>query len=192
MELDIESLARKCQQGNLEHFGLLFDAFHQKIYRFVYFRTHHKETAEDITSQIFTKALERITTFNPSKGGFATWLYQIARNSIIDFYRSRKETENIDDAWDIADNTSIERDVDTRQQLEKVRSYLQTLPAQQRDIVLMRVWDDLSHKEIASVLGISEASVKMTFSRVLAKLHKESWAATICLMLIKDLYANFH
>ena len=192
MELDIESIARKCQQGNLEHFGLLFDAFHQKIYKFVYFRTHHKETAEDITSHIFTKALERITTFNPSKGSFTAWLYQIARNSIIDFYRSRKETENIDDAWDIADNTSLERDVDTRQQLEKVRSYLYTLPAQQRDIVLMRVWDDLSHKEIASILGTSEASVKMTFSRVLAKLHKESWAATICLMLIKDIYANFH
>lgn len=192
MELDIESIARKCQQGNLEHFGLLFDAFHQKIYKFVYFRTHHKETAEDITSHIFTKALERITTFNPSKGSFAAWLYQIARNSIIDFYRSHKETENIDDAWDIADNTSIERDVDTRQQLEKVRSYLYTLPAQQRDIVLMRVWDDLSHKEIASILDTSEASVKMTFSRVLAKLHKESWAAAICLMLIKDIYANFH
>ncbi|HYF05145.1 MAG TPA: sigma-70 family RNA polymerase sigma factor [Patescibacteria group bacterium] len=184
---NIEKIVLACQKGDIAQFGTLFDLFHNKIYQFIYYRTHHKETAEDLTSQTFTKALVRIESYNPEKAGFTTWLYQIARNSIIDYYRALKPTSDIQDAWDLPSTSQPAREAELRIQLEKVNSYLQSLPSQQRDIILMRVWDGLSHKEIADILGISEASSKMTFSRVLAKLTKEVPFAALYLLTLKQI-----
>ena len=182
--MDQATIIQKCQQGEFEHFTVLFDEYHKKIYDFVYFRTHHKETAEDLTGQIFTKALEHIRDFDYAKGKFSTWLYQIARNAIIDHYRSYKETQNIDDVWDIAANNNIERDADTAAALEKVRNFLRTLPEQQRDVIIMRVWDGLTHKEISEILGITEANSKMTFSRGIAKINKEIVLSLVFLLTV--------
>jgi RNA polymerase sigma-70 factor, ECF subfamily len=187
MEMDEAQILQRCQNGELEYFGLLFDAYYKKIYNFIYYRTHHKETAEDVASLVFTKALEKIESFNPKKAGFSTWLYQIARNSIIDHYRTAKSTDDIENAFDLPSSSNIERDADTRAQLEKVKAYLEELPVQQRDIVIMRVWDGLSHKEIAEVLGISEANSKMTYSRVMGKLNKEVQFAVLLLLALRIL-----
>ena len=184
---NIEETVRQCQQGNWEQFGLLFDAFHEKIYRFVFFRTQHKEIAEDITSQIFTKALERLGTYNSSKAKFSTWLYQIARNAVIDHYRTRKETAGIEEAWGVAAATSVEEELNTRQNLEQAMKYLNELTPQQRDIVILRVWDDMPYKDIAEVMGMSEAGVKMAFLRVMAKFQNNTAAV---LLLLAVLYSS--
>jgi len=96
-----------CQQGDLEKFSWLYDKYIKKIYDFIYFKTTHKETAEDLTSQTFFKALEKIKTFNSDKGTFSAWLYQIARNTVIDHYRTMKKTVDIDDVWDMAEDQDI-------------------------------------------------------------------------------------
>ena len=158
------------QAGKKEAFGTIYDAFIKPIYNFVYYKTHHKETAEDITSLVFTKAFQNIHTYKPDKGPFSAWLYQIARNQVIDHYRSAHADVDIEDAWDIGDRTDIDQDIDTRDQLKKVQAYLGTLSAEQRDIVLLRVWQGLSYAEIAATMGKSEASCKMMFSRTISKL----------------------
>ncbi|MGE5392689.1 MAG: RNA polymerase sigma factor [Candidatus Saccharibacteria bacterium] len=179
---------RSCQRGELENFAGLYDLYVKKIYSFIYYRTHHTETAEDLTSLTFTKALEHIGSFKSSKGTFSSWLYQIARNTITDHYRQRRPTSDIEDAWDLSSDTDIERDVDLRAKLAQVNRYLQGLPAQQRDIVLMRVWDGLSHREIAEILGISEANSKVIYSRTLAKLNQAvGVAAVITFLMINNL-----
>lgn len=174
MEMDENQIIARCQRGQLENFGPLFDKYYRQIYNFIYYRTHHKEAAEDISSQVFFKALENIGSFNSGKGKFSTWLYQIARNSVIDHYRTFKGAEDIESAWDAAAAGNVERDTDAVLQLERVQGYLKDLPAQQRDIIIMRVWDGLSHREIAEVLGITEAASKVAFSRALGKLQKEA------------------
>lgn len=189
---NIEAIAEACQKGNLEKFGEIFDAFHEKIYRFVFFRTHHKQTAEDITSVVFTKALEKIHSFNPQKGNFSSWLYQIARNSIIDHYRSRKETQNLEDAFDISTPSSLEKDTDTALKLEEVKKYMQGLAPEQRNILIMRVWDGLSHKEIAAVLNITESASKMAFSRVMSKLNKDLMPALLYLIIFYEFYGKLN
>jgi RNA polymerase sigma-70 factor (ECF subfamily) len=182
---NIEKVADACRKGNLEDFGLLFDAFHQKIYRFVYFRTHHRETAEDITSQIFTKALEHISSFDPSKASFSTWLYQIARNSLIDNYKSNRPVEPPEQLEDISSNQNLERQTEAVLNLEKVKKFLSTLDEEKREVVTMRVWDGLSYKEIAEVLGRTESSCKMTFVRAMEKLNKEAAFALLYLLMLK-------
>lgn len=166
-------LIQKAQKGDSDAFGKLYDLYVKKIYNFVYYKTWHRETAEDITSQTFFKALEKIGKFNSEKGVFASWLYQIARNNIIDHFRSFKPTSLIEDAFDLKDKTDIPADLETKLKMEKIHAGLALLSSEQREIVILRVWEGLSHKEIAEIMRKNESSVKMSYSRAVSKLKKE-------------------
>ena len=85
-------LVAKIQSGEADHFIALYDKYIDKIYRFLLYRIQHAETAEDLTSQTFLKALDNIHAFDASKGTFQAWLYKIAYNSLIDHYRKHKPT----------------------------------------------------------------------------------------------------
>lgn len=168
--MDENLLILNCQKGDSASFGPIFDAYYRKIYSFVYFRVQHKATAEDLVSEIFSKALEKISQYQPAMAKFSTWLYQIAKNTITNYFRKVKSTENIEDVWEIASNSNIERDADVVIALEQIKQAMEKLPALQRDILVMRLWDDLSHKEIAEILEISEGNSKVSFKRALEKL----------------------
>ncbi|PIR75566.1 MAG: hypothetical protein CO030_02135 [Candidatus Magasanikbacteria bacterium CG_4_9_14_0_2_um_filter_42_11] len=85
----IQRWADAATHGDREAFGQLYDLYIKEIYRFVYYKTHQKETAADITADIFVKALHKIDTFDAMKGSFRTWLYTIARSAVIDHYRTK-------------------------------------------------------------------------------------------------------
>ena len=173
MENNDAAIIKKCQSGDPRQFGILYDRYIRKIYDFIYFKTHHKETAEDLTSKTFMKALSNLGRFNADIGTFQAWLYRIARNTVIDHYRTAKIDKNIEDVWDLSGNEDLARDVDTRASLKKVEQYLKKLAPEQRDIIIMRVWQGMSHFEIAEALGKTEASVKMKFSRAMIRLRRE-------------------
>jgi RNA polymerase sigma-70 factor (ECF subfamily) len=139
------------------------------IYGFIYYKTFHKETAEDLTSETFFKALTHIQTVDPSRS-FQSWLYKIAQNSVIDHFRRERYMENIDDIWDVADGANVETDASVALEIRALRKELHNLSRRERDIVIMRVWQELSYREIAEILGKSEASCKMSYSRVVSKL----------------------
>lgn len=167
-----ENLVIACQNGNPEKFGELYDAYIRKIYDFIYYKTHHKETAEDIASAVFLKAFEKIKSYDCAKGSFSSWVYQIARNSVIDHYRTKKIAVNIDDVWDLAGRDDVARDFDIAQKMDKVEKYINSFNGEQRDIVILRVWQEMPYKEIAEIMGKSEAGCKMAFSRAMAELRK--------------------
>lgn len=166
-------LITRAQSGDGDAFGELYNTYVKKIYNFIYYKTWHQETAEDLTSQTFLKALKGLKGYKTSKGKFSSWLYQIAKNIISDHYRSLKSTVDIDDIWEISDNTDIPADIDVKLKLEKVREGLLTLTTEQREIVILRVWQGLSHREISEILNKNESTVKVTFSRAVSKLKKE-------------------
>jgi len=186
MESKEEKIVGECKNGNLNKFGELYELYADRIYKFIYFKTHHKETAEDLTSQTFFKALEAIGGFDFGKGYFSSWLYLIAKNTVIDYYRTKKSEIDVSDVWDLSDKEDIERDSEYKDQLEKVEKYLKNLKPEQREIILMRVWQDIPYKEIAEIIGKSEANCKMIFSRAINQLRKEEiFALIILLALIK-------
>jgi len=173
MEINEVKIIKKCKAGRLEEFGLLYDKYIIKIYDFIYYKTHHKETAEDLCSLVFLKAVDKIKGFNLEKGTFQAWIYAIARNTVIDYYRTKKNDLDIEDIWDLRGGENIERDTDTRIKLEKVEKYIKELKPWQRDIIIMRVWQGLGYREIAEILNKSEASCKMAYSRAINKLRRE-------------------
>lgn len=186
MELTEENrLIAGCKQGDAQSFGQLYDAYLEKLYRFVYYRTHHKQTAEDITSQAFLQAWHKIASFNGQKARFSTWLFQIARNLLIDHYRRSVSTEDIESAWDIGAEAGLETDAETALLIDKIKPHLAQLTAQQKQVLVMRIWEDLPYSEIAQILGASEAACKMSFSRAVASLRDKLPVILLILQIIK-------
>ncbi len=168
-------------------FASLYDAHVRDIYRYLYYRTQHRETAEDLTSLVFIKALDKFGTYDKTRGAFIAWLYRIARNALIDHYRSTRDTLDIEDVWDLQSDVDVARDAEALERVEKLRPYLQALPKDQRELLLLRLWDGLSYAEIAAIVGRSEDACKMAFSRVIAKLRKDVPASLILLLLFMHL-----
>ncbi len=162
----------------------MYDKYVDKIYNFVYYRTHHKETAEDLTSLIFIKALENISNYKKGTN-FNAWIYRIARNTIIDHYRTKREFKDIDDIWDLASSDDLSSKIDNKETLKKIEKYLNTLKSLQRDVIIMRIWDNLSFKEISKILNKSEGSLKMMLSRSRKELKENYLTILILLISIK-------
>jgi len=129
---DEAKIIQNIQAGNAQDFGILYDAYVKKIYNFVYFRTHHKETSEDLTSQVFFKALEKIRQFNIERGSFSSWIYRIARNAIIDQYRMKKDDAIFEDALEVKKTDDIEKDIDNKNVMAEIEKYLDTLKPEQK------------------------------------------------------------
>lgn len=158
-------LIQQAQSGNSQALGMLYDASIKDVYRFIYYKTFHKETAEDLTSKTFLKAFKALSRYNLKKAAFSTWIYTIAHNVVKDHYRQDKETQDIDSIWGLASDEEIEVDVDNQLQLEEILQLLKDLKPQQRELIIMRIWQQLSYKEIAEITGLSEAACKMHYAR---------------------------
>lgn len=163
----------RCQQGDNEAFSRLYESHVQRIYDYVYFKTYHKETAEDITGTTFMKAFGRIRQFDLRKGEFIAWLYTIAKNEIVDFFRKAHPLLSLEDIWDIPSSENVEIDAVNRENFKSLQIYMQKLPACKRDILIMRIWQDLQFQEIAAILKKSEGQCKMIFYRMIKKMKQE-------------------
>lgn len=182
------ALIQKIKQGDVEAFGKLYDEYLKKIYNFIYYKTYHQETSEDLTGLTFTKALEKIANFDENKASFKTWLYSIARYTVIDHYRTEKQNNlDINDVWDLFTDENLEVDVQNKINLQEVGQYLKNLDSEKREIVFLKIWEGLSYKEIAEIIGKKEDNCKMIFSRTMQKLRKEMPLSSLILLLINNI-----
>lgn len=183
-ELKEREALRALQNGDTEKFVVLYDLYMEKIYRYLFFRLHHKELAEDLTSQTFLQAYSKIHQYDSTKGAFGAWLYRVARNLMIDEVRRRKPTESIDQHFDLKDDTNIETETDRSLNSEAVWKLMETLPEDARELLTLRLWDELSYAEIAAVTGKNEGALKMQFSRLIKKLQETAPAILLALLII--------
>jgi RNA polymerase sigma-70 factor (ECF subfamily) len=180
--LDEKAAIQAAAEGNTTRFAELYDAYVRSVYNFIYYKTHHKETAEDLTSDTFFKALKNIRQFDQSRS-FRSWLFTIAHNTVRDHYRSARPTTDIDDVWDLADTDDMVRDTETKHALAEVQKHLGKLTTAQREILILRLWQDLSYKEIADIVGKSEGNCKMIYSRAIAQLRDAVPAGVFAVLL---------
>ncbi len=189
--MDDEGLAERGRKGDREAFAKLYDRYAGRIFAYHYYRSFSRETAEDLTSQTFLKALEGLGRYERGKGAFSAWLYGIARNCLIDCVRMRGRTVSLDaepallDAWDLAEEDDFTHDVAERDRWERLKPYFRALSPTAREIVILRLWDGLSHAEIARLTDRTEAASKMAFSRALASLRNSMPLALFIAVLIQ-------
>jgi RNA polymerase sigma factor (sigma-70 family) len=174
MERNDPQLVRQALSGDTHAAARLYDAYARRIYDYLYYRCHHRETAEDLASQTFLKALEKLGSFDQEKGSFSAWLHRIARNALIDHFRATKPADDIEDVFDrLRSGDDPSRDAETAERLRAVEKRVAELPSAQREVVLLRVWDELSYAEIAAITGKSEAACKMSFSRAMSGVRED-------------------
>ena len=171
----------RAKGGEAEAFGALYDHYQPKIYRFVLLKTSHKETAEDLTHQAFLAAWQNIHKFSHRGFPFGSWLYQIAKNSVIDHYRAAKPTTPLENVAElISSSVNHEERADSRLKIQSVYEALKQLSGDHQDVIIMRFIEELSPGEIAKALGKTEGAVRVMQHRALSALKntlKEKWKA---------------
>jgi RNA polymerase sigma-70 factor, ECF subfamily len=149
-----------------EAFGELYDRYHERIYRYVHRRLGDHEAAEDVTGEIFFKALRAIDSYDPHTAPFSAWLYRIAANSVIDHARARRVTMSLDAAVEVADpGDPVEEQAITRTEAARVWAAVDQLGLAQRTAVTLRYGADLPIAAIAERMGRSEGAVKLLLNR---------------------------
>ncbi|MHB8395332.1 MAG: RNA polymerase sigma factor [Candidatus Dormibacteria bacterium] len=161
-------------QEDPEYFGTLYDQYFPQIYRYVASRVRSQDLAEDITSEVFFKALRAIGRYRQTGHPFSAWLYQIAVNAITDHYRSRRRTEeSIDESPEISDgSTPVDEDVAQRMGAHDIWGLIEALPEQQRVAMTLKYGEDLRLAEIGVIMGKTEGAVKLLVFRGTATLRQ--------------------
>ena len=168
-------LVLQAQDGNSEAFGQLYDAYMERIYRFVYFRVEDQQTAEDITSQVFLKAWSNLDRFQFSRTPYLAWLYTIAHNAVIDHYRTRKVTTALDDVQLSQPDHSevVENEIDLTVEMQSVKTALRSLTDDQQKVLTLKFIEGMSNNEIARHLGKREGAIRALQMRGLQALAKQ-------------------
>ncbi len=167
-----EKIVTSAVKGDSSAFGELYDHYQPMIYRFVVVKVSRREEAEDIVHQVFLSAWQNIKSYRHRGHPFSSWLYQIARNQVIDFYRAHRNETSIDavDQEYFAAPASAEFAVPTKIEMEAVRQAMKQLKPDYEDIIILRFIEDLSLKETASILGKTEGAVKLMQHRAMNEL----------------------
>lgn len=183
--MDDVKLAQKYQQWDTEIFTEIYEKYVDGIYKFIYLKVYDKHLAEDICQDVFIKALDKLSDFKiDSKGTLKSWLYTIAYHKVVDTYRKKKDTVDIEAVLNTWKDTDIHKLIDDKDKLKEVIAYIKKLKPEHRDVIFMRVWEWLSYKEISEITGMSTDNCKKIFSRTCKKLNEHFILFIFLLILI--------
>ncbi|WP_394759566.1 RNA polymerase sigma factor [Flavobacterium sp.] len=170
--MEIKNQIEKAKLGDQVAFTFLLDNYWNEVYGFMLQRTENETDAEDITIETFSKAFDKIATYNP-EFQFNTWLIAIAKNVHIDLLRKKKSslfldiTDQEDDiAYNVADTTpSIEDKLITEQNLSRLLQFIKELKPAYQEVIQMRYFQEMSYQEIADELEEPLNNVKIKLLR---------------------------
>lgn len=175
-EASIRNLVKKAKTGrDPEAFGELYDEYVDQLFRYIYYKVGNFTEAQDLTGQTFLKAFENIDSYELRDVAFSSWLYRIAHNLVVDYFRreSRREHVPIEEQPPAASNRgnpveSVMADLDS----ERLYAAIGKLTHNQREVLVLKFIDNLSNNQVAEIMGISVGAVKSTQKRGLLSLNR--------------------
>ena len=159
---DDAELAVRASGGEAAAFGLLYDKHVAAIYRYVYYRVRDDADAEDLTSDVFMRALKAMPRYEPRQA-FLAWLYRIARNAVIDRARRGNRQVSFEDALEHPDaDKVIEPDAEilAHSDSQVLRGALAKLTPLQQEVIVLRFLEGYSTQEISRIVGKREGTVR--------------------------------
>lgn len=186
MDKDAEIKLVEDARRDPEAFGKLFEEYYPKILRYTIYRTGNAEAARDITSETFFKALKNLWKFRWIGTTFSAWLYRIAGNMVIDYFRSKKfEPVSIEAAIEdgklpeLSSRHDLLREIIEAQELldqnkdyAEIRRHLLKLPVLYQEVLVLRFVDGHKVDDIAEILGKKQGTVKSLISRGVSMLRQ--------------------
>jgi RNA polymerase sigma-70 factor (ECF subfamily) len=153
-------------------FAGLYDLYAQRVYRYLLSRTGSVQEAEDLTAQTFLAAIQAFPAYR-HRGNFSAWLFTIARRKAIDFFRKHKETVSLEGIEEqIPTDGGREPGSKSDRQLDLL-TQIQKLSPQEQELLRLRFVAELRFNQIAVLLGKTEAAVKKSTYRLLARLEDQ-------------------
>ena len=146
----------------------LYRDYYGKVRRYIRSKIDNAYEAEDIAANVFLKIYEKIDSFDETKASLSTWIYTVMRNTLTDYFRTRKVINEIPESF--SEDSSLEDDVCNADMLEKLADALETLDERERNIIILKFYSGITLREISSRLGISYTYVKVLYNGALKKL----------------------
>ena len=169
------------RSSNTEIFSQLYDEFMPKVFAYVHYRVNDRQTTEDLTSIVFEKALTNFTKYSRDKAAFSTWLFTIARNTVIDHFRTdaRRRHVDLDEAIDVpAGDPSPEEQAERSSEKAFLLKCLSNLNEQDQEIIRLKFGAEMTNRQICKTLNMTESNVAVRLFRAVKKLRQdfeESW-----------------
>jgi RNA polymerase sigma-70 factor (ECF subfamily) len=153
------------------HFEKLYGRYFLPIFKYIFNRIRMEHETAEITSDVFAKALVNIKKYKYKEVPFVSWLYGIARNEMLQHFRKQKKQNTVFVEEDKLRHFTEEIDSVNKEELfDKMKAALEALPPEELELVEMKFFQQLSHKEIAGILNISEENARVKTFRVIKKL----------------------
>ncbi|MEI6267037.1 MAG: sigma-70 family RNA polymerase sigma factor [bacterium] len=170
-----EEIAVKVQDGNKEAFGEVIDRFEKPLCAFIYRMLGDKDNCSDALQETFLKAYKNINSFDP-KRKFSSWIYRIAHNEAITYFRKNGKNVSLEDVAEVASSIDNEKEVqsklDTAGQKDKLAKALLTIPLKYREVIIFRFYEEKSYEEISEIIHLPVNTVGTYLSRGKAELKK--------------------
>lgn len=165
-------LIRAAKQGDKQAFAVLYQNNIRQLYRYIYLRVNNSEVAEDMTSDVFVRAMETLPNYQQGKVPFLGWLYHIAHGQIVDYYRRqnrRKEDQPIEDV-DLVEEANAEQQALENIQQTQLLAHIQELTAEQQQVIMLRFIQGYNLHETAELMGKKVNAIKALQFRALRTL----------------------
>ena len=167
------NVAAAIPSSTAELFGRLYEQYLPRIFQYVSYRVGDRTTAEDLTSDIFNKALTNFTRYDSRKASFSTWIFSIARNTLIDYYRGRSREQKLQEEADLGVlpfSTSPEEEASRSEEVHKLRDCLSLLNPNEQELISLKFSSEMTNREISQITGLSESNVGTILCRAVRKL----------------------
>jgi RNA polymerase sigma-70 factor (ECF subfamily) len=171
--LEEAGLIDEAKSGDPEAFAKLYDAYVERVSRYVYFRVSEELDMEDLVSQVFLKAWENLDRYKIGSSPFIAWLYTIARNLVIDHYRTKKDSLPLEEAIALPSDMEMpDEEAQTHFDLQAMRDALQFLTSDQQQALILKYIAGLPNDSIAKIMNKQEGTVRGLQMRALQTLSK--------------------
>jgi RNA polymerase sigma-70 factor, ECF subfamily len=169
-----EYIVNSAIRGDQNAFSQLYDLYFDRIYKYMYFRMKNQPEAEDLTQEVFIKALKGIGSYKVGPTPFSSWLYRIAHNQVIDHVRKneKRQLTSLDEVADIRSDDDPVADTEYQMQIDELTEAIAKLPAAQQEVISLRFIAGLPIAEVAKIAGKSEGTVKALQFNATASLKK--------------------
>ncbi len=148
----------------------VYREYHDKILYYIRGKVNSPEDAEDICSDVFLKLQKKSAEYDENKAAVSTWIYTIARNAVIDFYRCNHVGEEIPE--EMASDEDLDEEVLKKETLSELADALKNLSEEERTVIIMHYYEDMSLKEIELKTGLSYGQVKLRHNSALKQMEK--------------------
>jgi RNA polymerase sigma factor (sigma-70 family) len=158
-------------------FANLFTAYYPRVYNYLRYRLNSPDDVEDLISLVFEKAFTHRAQYDPAKGAFSTWLFQIARNELSNFYRSRERqarwVADTELPGDIVLEISPESRVIEQETIAQLLQGLGQLSERDQEVISLKFGSRLSNIEIGQIMELKEKTVSVVLLRAMRRLEKQ-------------------